>query len=132
MIVLDTHALLWWVQGDRDLLGPAVMPAIRAERSGGAILVSSISSWELALLISYGRLRLASDLSAWLRQVGQVERLRFVSVDNDIAVAANNLPGDLHHDPADRIIVATARLHDAVLVTGDRKLLTYPHVRTIW
>jgi PIN domain nuclease of toxin-antitoxin system len=132
MIVLDTHALLWWVQGDQHLLGAAAKPAIAVERSGGTILISSISVWELALLIAQGRIRLASELTTWLSQVGRVEGVRFVPIDNEIAVAANNLPGDLHRDPADRMIVATARRFDATLITGDRKLRIYPHVRTIW
>jgi PIN domain nuclease of toxin-antitoxin system len=132
MIVLDTHALVWWVQGDHHLLGPAAMPAIANERPGGTILISSISAWELALLIAEGRLSLGFDLAAWLGQVALVDSVRFVPIDNEIAVTANTLPGQMHRDPADRMIVATARRFDAALVSGDRKLRAYPHVRTIW
>ena len=132
MILLDTHTLLWWVQGRPGDLSRKAREAIAAERQAGEILVSSITAWEIALLVAYGRLGLSTDVQTWLVQVGNVDRLRFVSVDNTIAVAAVHLPGDFHRDPADRMIAATARHLDVALVTGDRKLRAYPHVRTIW
>lgn len=132
MIVLDTHALLWWASGDETQLSPAAMQAIQAELAGGQILVSSISAWELAMLVARERVALSMDIEEWLSVVGQVEAVRFVPVDNEIAVKSVGLPGELPKDPADRIIVATARKVAAPLITADEKIRNYPHVRTLW
>jgi PIN domain nuclease of toxin-antitoxin system len=132
LIVLDTHALLWWVGGDTARLGTRAKREIESERKSGEIVVSSITAWEIALLVSRGRLGLAADVDLWLANVARVDGLRFAPVDNAIAVAAVKLPGEIHRDPADRIIVATARHYNASLVTGDGQLRAYPHVRTIW
>lgn len=132
MIVLDTHVLIWWVSGATDQLSPAAQQAIEQEMVDGKIAVSSISAWELAMLVAKGRLALSMDVSEWLTCVGQIESVSFIPVDNIIAVKSTELPGEFHKDPADRIIVATARKVAAPLVTADEKILAYPHVRTIW
>ncbi|MCX7693696.1 type II toxin-antitoxin system VapC family toxin [Tepidimonas taiwanensis] len=131
MIVLDTHALLWWVSGDARL-STATHQAIERELDRGAIVISSISLWEIAMLIERGRLALSMDLDAWLATVGEIDAVRFFPVDNDIALQSVRLPGDFHEDPADRFIVSTARRLAAPLVTADEKIRTYPHVQTIW
>ncbi len=132
MIVLDTHTLLWWAAGEKASLSTAAWETITAELEDGRILVSSISAWELAMLVAKGRVALSMDVAEWLSVVGQIEALRFIPVDNEIAVKSTELPGEFHKDPADRIIVATARKFAAPLVSADDKILAYPHVRTIW
>lgn len=131
MIVLDTHALLWWASGDTGLSAVAAQ-AIEAELNGGQIRVSSISAWELAMLVAKGRIALSMDIGEWLSVVSQIEAVSFMPVDNEIAVKSVELPGEFHKDRADRIIVATARKLAAPLVTADDKIRGYPHVRTIW
>ena len=132
MILLDTHALIWWVSGNTLELGGNAIAAIDSSVSPGSIAVSSISAWEIAHLVARGRLRLASAVEPWLARVGRIDRVQFVPVDNALAVASVQLPGSFHRDPADRIIVATARELGAVLVTGDRQIRAYPHVQTVW
>ncbi len=132
MIVLDTHTLIWWASGDKGQLSAAAAQAIEAELNGGQIFVSSISAWELAMLVATGRIALSFDIGDWLSLVGQIEAVSFVPVDNEIAVKSAELPGEFHKDPADRIIVATARKLAAPLVTADDKIRGYPHVRTLW
>lgn len=132
MIVLDTHALVWWASGNDAQLSPSAAQAIAIEMQGGQIVVSSISAWELAMLVARGRLHLSMDVEAWLSVVGQIEAVRFVPVDNEIAVKSISLPGEFHKDPADRMIVATARKLAAPLVTADERIRAYPHVRTVW
>lgn len=132
MIVLDTHALLWWASGDRAKLSPAALSAIEAELADGQIIVSSISAWELAVLVAKGRVALSMDVEAWLQVVREIESIRFVPVDNEVAVKSVELPGEFHKDPADRMIVATARMLAAPLVTADEKIHAYPHVKAIW
>ena len=132
MIILDTHVLIWWVS-DPALLSSAADKAIKKTlKTGGEILVSSISAWEVAMLIEKGRLILSMDVESWLDEVSQIEGVRFVEIDNEIAIKSTMLPDDFHKDPADRMIVATARKFSIPLVTADTKLLVYPHVKTIW
>lgn len=132
MIVLDTHALLWWASGDQGQLSAAAAQAIADEVNGGQIVVSSISAWELAVLVAKDRVALSMDVEAWLSVVSRIEAVRFMPVDNAIAVKSVELPGEFHKDPADRIIVATARKLAVPLVTADDKIRSYPHVRTLW
>lgn len=133
MIVIDTHVLLWWADASGEL-SPAAQSAIDREidNEAGEILVSSISAWEIATLIAKERLSLSMDVSVWLATVAQIAAIRFIPVDNEIGVKSTELPGDFHKDPADRIIVATARKFAAPLLTADQKILAYPHVKTIW
>ncbi len=94
--------------------------------------VSAISAWEVAMLAKAGRLALTMEAEAWLDTVAQVRAIRFVPVDVGISIQSVQLPGEFHKDPADRIIVATARRHSAPLISADMKIRGYPHVQTIW
>lgn len=133
MIVLDTHVLVWWVNDDADL-SSAAKAAIQAELDDedGLILISSITAWEIALLVQKGRLALSTQIDDWLATVSDIEGVRFVPVDNEIAVQSTQLPGEFHPDPADRMIVALARHVSAPLVTADTKIRSYPHVKSLW
>lgn len=131
MIALDTHALVWWVTGTPQLSRPA-RAAIETEAQDGEILVSAISAWEVAMLVKTERLALTMAVEDWLDTVAQVPSIRFVPVDVRISVHSVDLPGEFHKDPADRIILATARLYSVPLVSADMKIREYPHVRTIW
>jgi PIN domain nuclease of toxin-antitoxin system len=131
VIVLDTHALVWWVTGDPTLSKKA-KSAIERELAGGEILVSSISAWEIAMLVEREKLVLSMDVGSWLAAVADIGAVRFVPVDPEIAVKSVELPGEFHKDPADRMIVATARKFSVSLVTKDEKIRGYAHVKTIW
>lgn len=131
MIVLDTHILVWWVTGDAALSGEA-KAVIEREQNGGEIIVSAISAWEITMLVEKERLVLSMDVSKWLATVAEIEGVKFLPVDVDIANKSVVLPGEFHKDPADRMIVATARKLAAPLVTRDEKIKSYPHVKTIW
>ena len=129
MIVLDTHALVWWVTDDPTLSKKA-KAIIEREQAAGEIVVSSISAWEIAMLVEHEKLVLSVDVSTWLAMAAEIAR--FVPVDVDVAVKSVQLPGKFHKDPADRMIVATARKFAAPLVTKDEKIRAYRHVKTIW
>ncbi len=131
VIVLDTHALVWWVSGDPTLSKKA-KAAIALEQDGGAIIISSITAWEIAVLVERERLLLSMDVRRWLATVAEIESVRFLPVDNEIALNSVALPGAFHKDPADRMIVATARKLAVPLVTKDEKIRAYANVRTIW
>ena len=131
MIVLDTHTLVWWVSGD-PLLSERARAAIEHEQPDGDIIVSSISAWEIAMLVERGKLVLSMDVGSWLSTVAQIDAVHFLPVDVEVATKSVDLPGDFHKDPADRIIVATARKLAIPLVTKDDKIRAYAHVKTIW
>lgn len=94
--------------------------------------MSAISCWEVSLLVQRGRLELAMAVEEWIARSEALPFLEFLPVDHRIATLANNLPGELHADPADRIIVATCLLHGLPLVTKDRRLRRYAHIEMIW
>jgi PIN domain nuclease of toxin-antitoxin system len=132
MIVIDTHILVWWVSGS-ETLSTAAKKAIKETLSNsGEVLISSISAWEIAMLVDKGRLVLSMDVESWLDEVSQIDGVRFLPVDNETGVKSTALPGDFHQDPADRMIVAAARKLAVPLVTADEKILQYEHVKTIW
>ncbi len=131
MIVLDTHILLWWASGDGSLPDAARKAIGQALDNGDEIVISAISAWEIAMLIDKGRLVLGMDVEDWIAHATRLEGVRFRPVDAEIGVKATLLPGTFHSDPADRMIVATARKLNAPLITADRKVLAYPHVNTI-
>lgn len=132
MIVLDTHALIWWISEDPRLASSA-KAAIESTLTGnGRVMVSAISAWELALLVERGRVALAMELEEWLRAVESIEGVSFVPITAALAAQSVNLPGEFHKDPADRMIVALARELNAQLITADEKIQRYPHVRWAW
>lgn len=129
MIVLDTHAWVWWVHGEGKLT-PKQLEAIAANEED-VIGVSAISCWEIAKLVEYGRLQLPVPVADWLKISLNYPGIRLLELTPEIAVASTQLPGEIHRDPADQIIAATARIYGCPLVTSDSKLLKYPHVETI-
>lgn len=131
MILLDTHAWVWWV-GNPEHLSDRARKAIDQAVVEKKLHVSSISAWEVATLSSRGRLQLSMDVGEWIRRCETLPFLRFVPVDNAVALRSVSLPGAFHPDPADRIIVATALLLGATLVSKDERILAYPHVSSLW
>ena len=125
MIILDTHIWLWWVN-ESDRLNDAHRTLID---SAEEILVSAISCWEIALLVSQQRLQLTGTVSDWINTSLLFPKVRSLHISPAVAVEANFLPGEFQRDPADRIIVATARVHNLELMTLDSKILKYPHVK---
>lgn len=132
MIILDTHILIWWCDGDKQLSEKAktrIDAALEAEED---ILVSSISAWEVSMLVSKNRLALTMDVDTWLETASEIDNVKFIPVDNKVAIESTRLPDEFHKDPADRMIVALARTLSAPLITADEKILNYPHVKTIF
>jgi len=131
VILLDTHAWVWWLS-QPDQLSKAVHEEIERSLASAALRISSFSVWELALLVQRDRLELSIDLAQWIAETRRIPGVTFHPVDNDIALQSVNLPGTFHTDPADRILVATARHLGATMITGDAKIHAYPHVKTLW
>ena len=129
MIVLDTHIWVWWVHGDERLTRIQV-EVIEANETD-VIGVSAISCWEIAKLVEYGRLELPCSLEEWFDDALSYPGIHLLELTPEIAIESTQLPGEFHRDPADQMIVATARVYGCPLVTSDGRLLEYPHVETI-
>ena len=133
-VLLDTHTLVWLMQGD-ERLGLAARAAIaRSSASEAGVLIAAISVWEIGMLVAKGRLTLNRDVGEWVDSALALAGLRLAPLEPGIAISATRLPADIHGDPADRLIVATARHHGATVVTDDRLILDYAtagHVRAM-
>ena len=128
---LDTHAWVWWVTEDRRLSRKGRATIEAAARGEGAWL-SAVSIWEVAKKVEKKQLVLDRPVRDWMDQGLGVTGLMLAELTPAILLESCELPPPFHGDPADQMIVASARHHHAVLVTGDRKLRTYPHLQTIW
>lgn len=132
MIVLDTHTLIWWVSDPTRVPARSRRLLAAAVKAGEKIAVSSISIWEVAMLVHRGRLTLTLALDVWIEQVESLPFLAFQPVDNRIAARAVRLEDFPHGDPADRMIAATALELGATLITADARLRGYGPVKTVW
>jgi PIN domain nuclease of toxin-antitoxin system len=128
VIVLDTHAWLWWQTTDDKLSSRALAEIDRADRIG----VCTASCYELARASARGRIRLDRDVRMWVTQALSVDRVESLDLTSRIATSAGALSDDFPGDPVDRIIYATAREHRAPLITRDRALRSVDPELTIW
>lgn len=130
MILLDTQTLVWFYEGISELGEKA-----RALIDGSfGRKCTAMSFWEIAMLVDKGRLVLSLPVDRWAARVTAEGRIEVVPVTWELAVDAGQLPGSIHGDPADRMIVATARALGCPLVTADRKIIAYAaqgHVRAV-
>ena len=126
MIVLDTHVWVWWVQLEPKLPRSAVQRLEQEEATG--LGVSAISCWEIAKLVEHGRLVLPCPVEDWLTTALGYPGVNLLPISPRIAVESTQLPGEFHHDPADQILVATARVLGCPLMTADHKIRAYRHV----
>lgn len=128
MIVLDTHIWIWLVTKDVRLTSP--IKAIIEDHIDTGLGLSVISCWEVAKLAERGRISFSIPLSEWMMQALAYPGIHVLALTPEIAIESTELPGNFHRDPADQIIVATARVHHLNLLTIDEKILEYPHVKT--
>jgi PIN domain nuclease of toxin-antitoxin system len=131
VIVLDTSAWVFWVAAP-DRLSRKARAAIEREEPRSGLVISVISAWEVAVKATKGKLELGVDLRAWLAGATTYPGVVVRPLDLVDAVESTLLPGTLHDDPADRMIIAVARRLGCPLVTADRAIRRYPHVKTIW
>ncbi len=129
MIVLDTHAWIWWVHDENNLSKTQREAIVANEESG--LGICAISLWEIAKLVEYKRLELPCELPEWFEQATNYPGITILPLTPEIAIESTRLPGEFHRDPADQMIVATARVYRCPLVTSDEKILHYEHVETV-
>ena len=128
--LLDTHILIWWLNGSKQL-SAAQQEVVASASAESPLLVSDISLWEVATLHSLGRIQLTIPLRAWLDKAVAPPLVRRLGISPAIAAELATLPDSLQRDPADRILVATARVFGATLLTQDRRIVDAALVNTL-
>lgn len=132
MIVLDTHVLVWWVDGDAKKLSRKARQALEQHSKRNELLIASISVFEIATLERRGRLRFSISAAEWLARVRRLPEFRVEPLSDDIAERAGQFGDAFPGDPADRMIAATALVLGVPLVTHDEKLRGIEYLKTIW
>ena len=128
MYLLDTNVWLWMVE--RPVTIPEKILPIVNNPLNYPFALSAISVWEVAKKVSLGKLGLSVPISDWMKKATNKTYIQILPLSVEVAVESTQLPGEFHKDPADQIIVATARQYNLIILTADRLILNYPHVKT--
>ncbi len=132
-LLLDTHVLVWFAEGDESLPASSV-ETIDKLRDEQGLAVSTISFWEVAMLQSRQRVSLSAPVRQWRNLVLDASGITEAPLTGEVTIESVELPGAIHSDPADRMLIATARLNGWTLATRDDRILRYGkagHVATI-
>lgn len=130
-VLLDTCSWLW-LAAEPEKLSKVAKEIIQREKAASGLLVSIISCWEIAKLVQKGRLKFSIQCREWIDAALRLNGVALYSLTPEIAIESTELPGRFTGDPADQIIVATARSLGIAVLTKDRKILDYPHVPSLW
>ena len=130
MILLDTH-VWWWSLSEPERLSDSALDAIMKAKANQRA-VASISIWEFAMMAVRKKIELKISPAEWLSYALEKTGIKVMTLNPEIALEACNLPGNFHKDPADRIIVSTARVCNMGLITKDKKIIDYPGVSSVW
>jgi PIN domain nuclease of toxin-antitoxin system len=123
--ILDTHVWIWMVEGDDTKLSRSAVQEIERSAKAGLVRVCPITIWEVAMLEAKGRLSLSRPIEEWVRDALRAPGVRLEPMSPEIAIESARLPGSPHGDPADRILMASARVLGGRLATCDSKLIEY-------
>ena len=123
-ILLDTHTWIWLFNGSTELSQDAI-EQINLAGNQGKVFISAISVWELSMLVAKDRVTLSKPIHQWVKDSFNQPGVNLSSMLPEIAIESSFLPGEFHGDPADRIIVSTARINSLILLTRDKKILSY-------
>lgn len=124
-LLLDTHIWLWHLEGNRGHTTSDLLPLLDRSGARSNLLVSDISYWEVAVKAAKGKLTLSVDVAIWLQRAEQAPGIRFRALDRPVLLLSTRLPGSVHNDPADRMLIASAQLANLPLVTADRLIIEY-------
>ena len=129
--LMDTHVWVWW-NISPDKLSPKAMSLIENNNKYDEILLSVISIWEFCKLLEKERIIISCDTEEWLKEALIMPKLRIVELTSIISLRSTTLPAPFHEDPADQIIAASAREENVIIITKDKLISDYMHVKTIW
>ncbi|VAX29683.1 hypothetical protein MNBD_NITROSPIRAE01-488 [hydrothermal vent metagenome] len=125
LILLDTHVWIWLLNGNDQLISKTCLSVINQSVQSSNIRVSAISIWELGMLESKGRIQIPTNCLDWVNKALEAPGILLAPMSPKIAIESSRLPGKFHGDPADRLIVSTARILDATLMTRDKEIISY-------
>lgn len=131
MILLDTCAIIWDALDQRQL-SPKAKKAIDRADQNNALVVSDISIWEVAMLVKKGRIEIETTAVSFFNLILQARNISVIQISPEIAELSTHLGPEISNDPADRIIAATSVIHNAQVVTADKKLLGSELIDTLW
>ena len=129
--LLDTHVWVWWNMSPERLSG-RTRSLLSSPSKYEELLLSAISAWEFSKLLEKRRLAISCAPEEWIGRALEMPKLRLAPLTATVAYRSTVLPPPFHDDPADQIIVATAREENAVIITSDRRIRSYPHCRSLW
>jgi len=124
-LLLDTHVWLWYAEGMTGRLRPSSIRQLDQARRGDGLIVSAISVWEIGMHATRGRIQLTVPLGTWVDKALSVPGIRLAPLDAAIAAESTQLPAEPQGDPADRFLIATARIMGVVLATRDERIIEY-------
>ena len=123
-LLIDTHAWIWYINGS-DELGKSTRKAMTTALHNNQAHLAAISLWEIGMLDKKQRIILEMPALEWINKSIDITHVRVLPITPSIAIESSHLPGKFHDDPADRLIVATARIEALTLVTRDKQILAY-------
>jgi len=129
--MLDTHTWIWWHMNPKKL-SQKVKRIVGNTNRYDELLLSAISPWEFSKLIEKKKIGISCDPEIWINSALDMPKFRLVPLSPVLAYRSTVLPQPFHNDPADQIIVATAREENATVLTKDERILTYKNVRSLW
>jgi PIN domain nuclease of toxin-antitoxin system len=130
-VLLDTHILIWWRLDSRRLSRNQIRLLQDLEKRGQPVAISAITLWEMAMLAARGRIGIGEPLGVWLEEIENHPLITVLPLTARIAAESVRLGPDFHNDPADQLIVATARLHGLHLMTADERIRVWGKVPTV-
>lgn len=129
-LLLDTHVWFWLLEKP-EMIPPSIRQ-ILTDINNVPFGICSISLWEVSKLVQKGRIKLTIPLTDWFSQALTPGFIRIYPLTESISIHSTTLPDEFSSDPADEMIVATARLYNLTLITADKRILSYPHIKTLW
>lgn len=125
MLILDTHVFIWLINGNKLLQKTGLLTHIQKAAKKSSIYIPAISLWEISMLVSKNRITLSENTIDWIKNATSAPGISIFPLSPEVAYESTILPGEFHADPADRMIVATARILDWTLVTFDKRIINY-------
>ena len=125
MLILDTHILIYLINGDQRIKKTGFLKLINQAASKNSIKIPTICTWEIAMLVAKKRISITSNVLDWINKTLSLPGISLCHLSPEIACESSSLPGSFHGDPADRIIVASTRILNGTLLTFDQKILRY-------
>ncbi|HPJ44353.1 MAG TPA: type II toxin-antitoxin system VapC family toxin [Spirochaetota bacterium] len=125
MFILDTHVWIWLINGDEKIRKAGFLTSINNALKNHSIIIPAICTWEISMLVAKNRISLTENTLEWINKASSAPGISIFPLSPEVAYESTILPGEFHGDPADRMIVATARITNGTLLTFDKQIINY-------